>query len=367
MVKIYYIPIEPLEERYSAQWYKLFPKKFKENGYEVIIIDGIPLTNRIITGTFLDINSTAHYKSTQLQQVSKLFYKSQIKNGDIFFIADIEFWGFEMIRYLSKLQNIDVKIYGFLHAGSYTSEDFMSPMEDVGRWFEMGWIASCDKVFVGSNYHKEKFLKERINKHTYNAYSIDEKKIIVTGNPIDIDKMEKMVGKYRKKNQVVLPNRFDWEKRPNISLDICKLLKKRNPSLKIIITTSSEKLRSNRKWLVDYAKLLEKEGVLEIKEGLSKKDYYKILAESKVMLSTTIEENFGYCVAESLVFNTYPVCENNYSHPELVENDKRLLFNDIDEIIPKIEWLLKQNFKVDNYAKKYDKAIDNMINEMKNG
>jgi methylglyoxal synthase len=32
---IYYIPIEPLEERYTQQWFDEFPKEFRKEGFNV--------------------------------------------------------------------------------------------------------------------------------------------------------------------------------------------------------------------------------------------------------------------------------------------------------------------------------------------
>ena len=95
MKKIFYVPIEPLEERYSKDWYKWFPEVFKVCGYEVEIIDGILLTNTIEKGSFLDMNSTFAYKASQLVAISKLFHENKVKEGDVFFIADIEFPGIE--------------------------------------------------------------------------------------------------------------------------------------------------------------------------------------------------------------------------------------------------------------------------------
>ena len=40
---IYYIPIEPLDERYTEQWYRWFPQEFKRQNKEFTVIDGTPL------------------------------------------------------------------------------------------------------------------------------------------------------------------------------------------------------------------------------------------------------------------------------------------------------------------------------------
>jgi len=365
---IYYIPIEPLEERYSSQWYRNFPKIFKEYFDEVVTIDGQPLSDVVETGAFLDINSTLHYKAEQLKVISKLFYEKKIKDGDVFFVADLEFWGIESIRYLADLQNIKVKIYGFLHAASYTKGDFIEPAAPYGKYAELLWLKICDKVFVGTEYHKSAVVERRILPF---ADELDVRQLIdkieVTGNPIYMNEY-KAYPDIKKKKQLIISNRFDWEKRPNLSLDFAYLLKKKHPGLNIIITTSRPKFRSNKQWLVDYARNLEKDGILTIYEGLSKDEYHKHLAESSVMLTNTIEENFGYCVIEACIYGTAPLCPNSYSHPELLMKDKKFLYNDEDEVISKIEYLLENPVSYANYTyyiKRYQRALQIMCLNMR--
>ena len=70
MQTLYYICIEPLEERYTKQWYDNFPVEFRKNGFNVVVIDGKPLSNVVSVGTFLDINSTIAYKNSQMMQIA---------------------------------------------------------------------------------------------------------------------------------------------------------------------------------------------------------------------------------------------------------------------------------------------------------
>lgn len=353
---LYYIPLEKLPERYTESWYYNIIKHFFENDYEYQVIEGTSLTTSVEVGTFLDINSTAYFKATQLQEISKLFHNKAIKDGDIFFVADIEFWGIETIKVLADLQNIKIKLIGFCHAASYTYEDFMEPCADYHKYFELGWFKVFDKIFVGTEYHKQAIIDRRIKPY---VSSISEQcnlmnKIDVSGNPIFYSDYKYVLSQQLpKKNQLIISNRFDWEKRPNLSLDFAYLLKRRNPDLNIILTTSRPTFKSNKNWLVDYARNLEKDGILTIYENCSKEQYHTHLAESKVFLSNTIEENFGFCLLEAIIFNVYPVVENKYSHPELLDNKKLFLFNDTDEIIPKVEYLLTYNEDISWLSKRY--------------
>jgi glycosyltransferase involved in cell wall biosynthesis len=367
MSSLYIIPIEPLVERYSESWYRNLPKEFEKliQSYglerEVVLINGQPLSNEVNVGTFLDINSTIHYKNSQMQEIAKLFHAGEIKDGDKFFITDLEFWGIESLRLMAQLNKVCIEIYGFLHAASYTIEDAFSVAAPYQRYTEVGWIEACDKVFVGTNYHKQAIVERRLKPLGREDLRT---KIRVTGNPLfeqDYPKIE-----VEKKRQVIISNRFDYEKRPNLSLDFAYLLKKKDPSIQIIVTTSRSTFKSNKNWLVEKAKRMEEDGIISIHAGLSKAEYHQHLAESKVMLSNSIEEHYGYCIVEACLYNTAPLVKNAYSHPEILNHNNDYMFNDEDEIIEKALNLLdmEKRFPVYEYGSTYFKATTNIFKEM---
>lgn len=360
---VYIVCLEPLEERYTTSWYKNIPLAFEETFDHVVVIDGEPLSDYVGAGTFLDINSTVHYKSMQLAKISKLFFQGSIKNGDIFFVADIEFWGIESIRFMADLQGIRIGLFGFCHAASYTIEDFMEPTASYSRFFELGWLAAFDLIFVGTEYHKNAIIERRIQPLVVSE--IDKQvmidKIVVTGNPLFLSDYELASVETPKLKQLIISNRFDWEKRPNLSLDFCYILKRRIPDLNIIVTTSRPKFKSNKKWLVELARCMENDGIIKIYEGLSKRQYHALLAESRIFLTNTIEENFGYCLIEAIIHNTYPLAENKYSHPELLMNDSRFLFDDTDDIIPKALALLDSDYNISDMSKRYYQSMDRIM------
>ena len=363
-MKIYYVPIEPLEERYTEQWYRHFPIEFKKAGFEVEIIDGVALSDTVDVGTFLDINSTIAYKNSQMTKIASMFRQNLIEQDSIFFFGDTEFWGLESLRLMADMNKVNIKVYSFLHAGSYTLEDAFQIAEPYQKYTELGWIMACDKVFVGTEYHKEAFIERRINRYADEAdKQMLSDKIFVSGNPVFLDEYDKF--DTPKKQKIIISNRFDVEKRPNLSLDFAYLIKKRHPEVEIVITTSRDEFKSNAKWLVEYAKAYEEDGIVTIKAGLSKNDYHKELSESKIMLTNSIEENFGYCILEALVYDTYPLCPVGLSHNELCSDDERLLFKDNDEILDKIEMLLSSDFSVTDYAKKYESSIEKIIKTIK--
>lgn len=359
------LPLEKVKGRYTEQWYNNFPKAFVDAAFDVKVIDGEMLTDFVDTGSWLPMNSTVVFKNSQVTQIAKAFQNKEVKDGDIVFLYDIEFWGFEAIKMMAQINNIDLKIYGFLHAASYTREDLMEQLTPWQKYTEMGWIAACDKVFVGSNYHKDAVIQRRVELLSENEEDVKRlrNKIVVTGNPVFQDEYEGMLGimPNLKKKQIILPNRFDFEKRPNISLDIAYNLKKKHPDWNFVITTSHPKLHSNRQWLLDKARNMAKDGIIEIREGLTKAQYHTVLAESRVMLTNSIEENFGYCIIEAMIYGTYPLAPRGLSHSELLQDNKFFLYDDLDEVESKIDILIDLCYNMSEMVEPHYHALNRIV------
>lgn len=322
----YILPIEPLVERYTESWYNNIPSLFDG---DVVTIDGETLQDTVVVGTFLDINSTSHYKNSQMRTVARMFNDGKIKSGDVFWISDLEFWGIEALRLLADMNKVSIKIFAFLHAASYTREDAFAIAAPYQKFTEVGWVAMCDAVFVGSYYHKKAFCQRRLYLLPQAEYTSLMSKIIVSGNPLFAQ--DYPVINVERKNQIVISNRFDSEKRPMDSLSLALTYKREvDPSVNIIVTTSRKTFTSNDPKLVARAKQLESQGLITIYEAQTKLQYYTHLAESKAMITNSIEEMFGYCPVEAMIYGCAPVMPATCSHPELVLQKTKYLFDPDD-------------------------------------
>jgi glycosyltransferase involved in cell wall biosynthesis len=348
---IYYLPIEPLDERYTEQWYRWFPAEFQRQGLAYQVIDGEPLVDEVQVGTFLDVNSTLHYKAEQLKRVARLFHGKQVKDGDVFLVADVEFWGIESIRYLAVLNKVNVRMVGFVHAGSYTVEDFMEPCAPFASHYECAWGAVFDVLCVGSDYHKKALVTKR---------GVLESKIQVTGNPYDLSEVKALVGPLgTSRARVIHTNRPDPEKRPGLTLDLFERLHLAHPTWELMVTTSRKTW--GRGALRERALALQDRGVVVVREAISKAEYLGLLAGSRVMTGNTIEENFGYCVLEAMALDTIPVIPDLGSHPELVDGDSRCLFRCMEMQQALIGRAMAHPFPVAGYAEKYRGSLSNIV------
>ena len=324
MTTIYLVPIEPLTERYSESWYRNMPKAFEKAGFNVVVIDGEPLlNNEIKVGTFLDISSTCHYKSTQLQAISKLFHNKKVEDGSVFFFADIEFWGIEQVRLLADMNHVKVFLTGFLHAASYTKGDAFEIAAPYQQFTEVGWVAALDRVYVGSHYHKLAFENRRIAPIGFPEL---QSRIVVTKNPM-FESDYAFKGSIKEK-RMLLTNRFDVEKNPHLTVEMFLNLKERYPDWEFIITTSRKTFRTNysNAEMVNMYQRMGDAGI-ELKVGLTKDEYHEELEKAAIVVSHSPEENYGICVAESIIYGCFPLLSNCASHPEFVYSDEEYLFS----------------------------------------
>lgn len=321
--QLFYVPIEPFPGRYTGSWYRNFPPAFHEEFGEasVTVIDGVPLTNEIRVGTFLDMSSTVHYKAAQLQEIAKLFSNGQVSDGDVFFFGDIEYWGIESVRLMADMHGLrNAKLTGFLHAASYTIDDAFAIAAPYQQFTELGWVACMDKVFVGSHYHKTAFIERRLHPWGPKDVGALADKIMVTGNPLFMnDYLDRSNVKRTRTRTVLLPNRFDKEKGAMESLDVVQAVHANDPSIRFVITTSHPTLRSNDPEALKRAHALRDAGILAIEEGLTKQMYHDWLRSSRLMLSMSKEENFGYCIAEALLHGCRPLMVEGLSHVEFLD------------------------------------------------
>jgi len=372
---LWVLPLQPLNERYSEQWYRWFPEEFKKRGLQPVIIDGEVLTKNIEIGAFLDVNGAHYWGLSQLMNISKIFHEGRVKSGDKFFVADIEFPGHaESIKNMAKLQGIDIKLYGFLHACSVTVGDYVQPLADSMKYYELGWLSSYDKIFVGSNFFRDEIVNKRIN---VTAPKEDRErlaeKLVVTGNPWNsteiLTKQQPIHNLPSKKKQIIFPNRFDFDKRPNLFLDLCMILADEVPDLKFIITSSRPIMRSCHPWLIRLYHSVKKRlgDRLDFKYNLTKSNYYQYLADSKIMFSSSKYESFGYCPIEAMTFNTIPIVPNKFAYKETVPEEYR--YNNMDEAIELCLKYLDTEVDFMEYPSKilyWDRSIERMCQEMTN-
>ena len=277
MTKLYIVPIEPLDLRYTKQWYDTIPQLFINSDLDVEVIEGDISINSPTTGAFLDFANTNYYKASQTQKISKLFSSGTIKAHDKFLITDAWNSNITAIRYMSDMMSIPVEIHSIWHAGSYDPTDILGYMttNEWSQHIERGLFHASDYNYFSTNYHRIMFLKN------LNIPETEYYKAIRSGQPHN--SLRHIKQNQNKPIDIVWPHRVSLEKQPQI------------------VTNMSSDI-----------------GILQTNQlKLKKSIYYDVLAGSKVVFSCSLHENLGIAVMESVLAGAVPIVPDRCSYAEM--------------------------------------------------
>ena len=334
---LFYCPLEPLKERYTMQWSA--PKtgwlesRWTEAGVDYVRIEGKqPDDKKVIkAGCVLDAVGRCVFAHSQVEELLKLAEAGTIKDSDVIFLDDFWHPGIESLAYAFHLLNVRPRVYAFLHAQSVDEFDFTFGMRHWMRHVERGYGEFLDGIFVCCPTLKDLVVMGGI---------APRNKVHVTGHPFNSEEvMSRMPSWYRsmmldsqipgkfacgsssRKNQVVWSSRFDAEKNPRFFLQVVEKCIKDNVfdgDIKFVVCTSSPKLRSNdSRALAELDKMLKKyPDHLELKENLTKEEYYATLCESKVQMNHAAQDFVAISLLEANVAGCYPVYPYFRSFPE---------------------------------------------------
>lgn len=286
MARLWWLPIEPLEQRYSAQWFRWWRRACDQAGVPHTAILGEPLTDSIECGEFLDVFGTNYYKATQLQEVARRLRAGRIGDGDVLFVHDGWFPGLEAVAYMRDLTGIKLGIAAFFHAGSYDPWDFLGRTPPVPSWAqhcERAWLTLCDLILVGSQFHRDLLLTSR------NVPGLADR-IRVVGNLFDVAEIAAYGDGVHKENLVVFPHRLAPEKQPEVWEWLVDRVAPRWPDWRFVRTFDT---------------------------CTDKADYYRTLARARVCVSTARQETWGIAMMESVALGCIPIVPRRCSYPEL--------------------------------------------------
>ena len=315
MTKIYIVPIEPIDTRYTRQWYTHIPesleKMAKDRNMEIdiVVVDGEQVPPVPTPGAFLDFGATNIYKSSQLTTIAEEFQHGRVKPGDKFLFTDA--WNPTVIsvKYMSELLNIPVEIHGMWHAGSYDPQDFLGRLIGNKPWVrftEMAMFNCYNTNWFATQFHTDMFIKELWQGHERKISPelesfwdesfqelkkdlTDKGKIALTGWPMDylFDVLEPY-SNLEKKQQICFPHRVAPEKQLEIFKDLAATM----PEFEWIVCQERE---------------------------LTKHEYHTILGESKMVFSANLQETYGISCIEGLICGAIPLVPDRLSYSEMYD------------------------------------------------
>jgi glycosyltransferase involved in cell wall biosynthesis len=305
---VHLLPIEPIEERYSADWRRWWPRALRAEGLDVQVIEGTSMHgagrgDAIRHGQFLDAIDTHYYKATQLAVAMHTLSRGQIRAGDAVVFLDGWNAAVEAFAYARQVAKIDFAIVLALHAGCWDPHDHLTQcaLAPWARHAERAWLTAADRVLVATEFHRQLI-------EAYHGEAVDLRdRICVTGFPLELDELDQ----YRGERQpiVVFPHRLAPEKRPELFQDIQAAYCDRY----------REALTPAIKWV-------------RTQDGYTDKAaFYRLLGSASVALSTAWQETWGIAQLEAWYLGATPVVPDRLAYAELYPSSAR--YNTVDEAV----------------------------------
>lgn len=288
MANIFLIDLEAVETRYTGQWKTHVPELLRKAGHNVQVISGPhDIPSATTPGAFLNFGGTNIYKSSQVEQIGRLFCTGSVVADDHFIFTDAWHPGIINLKYMSELLQIPVKIHALWHAGSYDPHDFLGRLIGNKPWVrhaEKSFFHAIDHNYFATDFHINMFSDNLFHDETVAA---EDDKVIRTGWPMEyMDETLKPFKNLNKRNLILFPHRIAPEKQ----LDIFKDLAKQLPQYEFVVCQEQQ---------------------------LTKKEYHILLGQSKMVFSANLQETLGISCYEGALVNSIPMVPDRLSYTEM--------------------------------------------------
>lgn len=284
MKQFWIFPLEPLDARYTKQWYDEVPNQLERflgnDSYELHNAIGKQNSGNTTKGGFLNFADTNYWKSTQIIHFIEEMYKGNVADDAILLFTD--FWNpaILQITYMRDLLDKNWTIHGIAHAGAYDPSDILG-LKMQKPWpyeFERSVFYALDHLYFATEFHRDIFLQN------LNIPKEDHHRAVISGQPYMylIDTLAQYKG-VEKKERIMWPHRYNDDKQPEIAEDLSEYLD-------VFITQ---------------------------KFSLSKSEYYAKLAESKIVFSCSLHENLGMSMIEGTLVDCIPIAPDRAAYSEI--------------------------------------------------
>jgi hypothetical protein len=289
---IFLVDLESVETRYTGQWKSHVPNLLKKAGHDVQIISGpTDIPTATTPGAFLNFGGTNIYKSSQVEQMGRLFCSGAVKPGDHFLFTDAWHPGIINLKYMSELLGIPVTTHGLWHAGSYDPQDFLGRLVGNKPWVrhaEKSFFHAFDHNYFATDFHIDMFRENLLETNLGTIYDYKASdKIVRTGWPMEY--MEDTLTMYKnmpKRDLILFPHRIAPEKQ----VEIFRNLKEHLPQYEFVVCQDQQ---------------------------LTKNEYHNLLGEAKLVFSANLQETLGISWYEGAVVDAIPMVPDRLSYSEM--------------------------------------------------
>lgn len=300
---VYVVDLESISTRYTCEWKTKLPNSIALRGHDVVVIDGPEdLPDCTTPGAFLNFPATNIYKSEQVRKIAQLFSENKIQSGDQFLFTDAWHPGIINLKYMADLLEIDVVTHGLWHAGSYDPNDFLGRLvgnEGWARHAEMAMFECYTHNWFATQEHIRLFQNTLLRDQTqeqFDEYRLTGK-ISRTGWPMEyLATLPWGYEEVEKQDKIIFPHRLAPEKQVEIFRDLADQL----PEYEFFICQEHK---------------------------LTKSEYHRHLAQSKIVFSANLQETLGITTCgEGPLFGAVPLAPARLTYTEIFASHEEFLY-----------------------------------------
>ena len=347
---LWFVPQWPVKNRYPEEWIQWFPEEFERLGmeegkdYKVVIPYEHEDTsyNKQEGDMFTSLIESSNWEMEQIKILLK-----NVKRKDKILFADLDFPGFSATcaQLLKNKYSNNITITGYMHAGCYCKGDYFNKIIYSKIISELAMVRIVDKIFIATDYHKQLFQN---NVQTIDSlYSFTDKLVTVKIPYYRHFRDKKTIPIPRKNREwdIAYTSRIDSQKSDEQLLNLVECL----PGKKFVVTSKPSKSFPNLEYVPVH----------------NRTEYFRILANSKILFVPWAESTFGYNVLEAIDFGCAPCAPNYFSYPEILGKKYLCSYMGISNVIEKIEMLNNDNRDISFNFKPYEDCIKNMVRLIK--
>ena len=358
--------LEPYEGRYTLQLTDWTERAYKKRGIDYVVVPGTTIddSKAIVTGQVLDAHGRSYFGMSQMMNLVQMMKAGEVTKNDIIFFEDMFQPGMESLPYI--LQQSPEKyrptIYLRCLAQAIDPDDFVH-VWGMSKWMSL-YEQMCNEIpnvnILATN--EEMVAHMRIANWKAPIYNISG---LSFGKEEVQERVEQKPFEERS-HRVIFGARWDQEKQPQFFMDLATKFKEEHPAVEFAICSGGP-LRSNNSFYVDEARYLAKQGILTINENLKKNEYYKILADSRVLFNCALQDWVSNTVSEADALGANVLFPAYRSFPETFANDHTRMYVpwSMEDAMDKLENLLsKPSPSMGKISDWTDGTIDRMLDIM---
>jgi glycosyltransferase involved in cell wall biosynthesis len=316
-MKVWYLPLEPYRERYTELLEGWTVSRWRGRGLDVEALHGPETRDTIRTGRVLDAHGRCAWA---LSQTAALIARlPEVQDEDVIYVEDMFHPGWEALPYVLHQTGQRPRVFTRNYAQSVDVHDFTFQMRRWMRSYELMVDRTATAILCASSVHADEM---RVGGF--------EGRIEVVGLPFDADDVRRRAGTPPggRLRRAAFASRFDPEKQPLFMLRVAAALDERG--WETWLCTAADEVRSSDPTIVEAVLDAERGGLVQIERRTTKARYYQILAESSVLLNTSLQDYVSFALLEASALGTPAAVPAYKSFPEVFAGATRQMYRPWD-------------------------------------